>query len=134
MLNKELLMGDSNEQRPVMVTVASFVDPGDNLQIGYSRQYFHIEEVDPLPYWVSEGAEPLYLKYLRADSAGKGTYPFQLNGNSTPFTGIILRADTGKAVSYNAYGYAQEHLLTEADVGKTIPVYFDPSPDGYLNP
>ena len=64
MLNKELLMGSSNEQRPVMVTVASFVDTGDNTNIGYSRQYFHIGEVDPLPYWVSEMSEPLYLRKL----------------------------------------------------------------------
>lgn len=133
MLNKELLMGNSNEQRPVMVTVARFVDPGDNIQIGYSRQYFHIGEANPLPYWVSEGTEPLYLKYLVSGSAGKGAYPFQQYGDKTPFTGIILRADTGKAVSYNVSGYAQENPFTENDVGKTIPIYFDPPPDGYLD-
>lgn len=127
MLNKELLMGASNEQRPVMVTVASFVDTGDHTNIGYSRQYFHIGEVDPLPYWVSEGTESLYLKYLLAASAGKGTYPFQQYGDSTPFTGFIARSDTGKAAAF-IKGYAQEYLFTEDDVGKTIPVYFTPPP------
>lgn len=133
MFNKELLMGDSNEQRPVMVTVARFVDPGDKIQIGYSRQYFNIGEVNPLPYWVSKGTEPLYLKYLLSASAGKGTYPFQLNVGNTPFTGIILRADTEKAVFYDVHGFSQGRIFTEDDVGKTIPVYFAPTPDGYLD-
>ena len=140
MLNKELLMGASNEQRPVMVTVASFVDTGDTTNIGYSRQFFNMGEVDPLPYWVSERSEFLYLKYLftrypyreLASTAGIGTYPFQPFGDYTPFTGIIARSDTGKA-SFDS-GDAYEELFTEDDVGKTIPVYFDPPPDGYLDP
>ncbi len=137
MLNKELLMGASNEQRPVMVTVASFVDTGDTTNIGYSRQYFNIGEVDPLPYWVSERFEPLYLKYLfsnypyreLASTAGIGTYPFQQYGVSTSFTGIIARSDTGKAAVFYS-GDAHEELFTEDDVGKTIPVYFAPPPTG----
>ncbi len=120
-----------------MVTVASFVDTGDTTNIGYSRQYFNIGEVDPLPYWVSERFEPLYLKYLfsnypyreLASTAGIGTYPFQQYGVSTSFTGIIARSDTGKAAVFYS-GDAHEELFTEDDVGKTIPVYFAPPPTG----
>ena len=143
MLNKELLMGASNEQRPVMVTVASFVDTGDATNIGYSRQFFNIGKVDPIPYWVSESFEYLYLKYLRsrypvqydksATFAGKGVYPFQEFGDATPFSGFMVRADTGKAAVF-IKGSAYEYLFTEDDVGKTIPICFDPPPDGYLDP
>lgn len=143
MLNKELLMGASNEQRPVMVTVASFVDTGDATNIGYSRQFFNMGKVDPIPYWVSESFEYLYLKYLHsrypvqldksASFAGIGVYPFQQYGGATSFTGFMVRSDTGKAAAFNE-GSAYEHLFTEDDVGKTIPVYFDPPPDGYLDP
>lgn len=142
MLNKELLMGASNEQRPVMITIDSFFDTGDHTNIGYSRQYFDIGEVDPLPYWVSERFESLYLKYLLsrypvyynkvASTAGIGTYPFNKYGGSTSFVGFIVRLDTGKAAAFNNSGSAYEHLFTEDDVGKTIPVYFDPPPTGYL--
>lgn len=142
MLNKELLMGASNEQRPVMVTVASFVDTGDATNIGYSRQYFNIGEVDPLPYWVSERFESLYLKYLQsrypasfnklACFAGIAVYPFQKYGDSTGFTGFMTRSDTGKTVAFDG-GSAYERLFTEDDVGKAIPIYFDPPPDGYLD-
>lgn len=137
MLNKELLMGASNEQRPVMVTVASFVDTGDNTNIGYSRQFFNIGKVDPIPYWVSERFEYLYLKFLlsryplsydkSASFASIAVYPFQQFGESTGFTGFIARSDTGKAAAFNS-GSAYEYLFTEDDVGKTIPIYFDPPP------
>ena len=137
MLNKELLMGASNEQRPVMVTVASFVDTGDVTNIGYSRQFFNMGKVDPIPYWVSERFEYLYLKYLQskypvqfdksASFAGKGVYPFQEWEGATDFTGIVTRSDTEKSVAF-IEGSAYEHLFTEDDIGKTIPIYFTPPP------
>lgn len=152
MLNKELLM--VGEVGPHMLLILNneqgFIDPDGNTCYGYMQSYApdamgpSIGNVNRIPYWGSPDISFLQALCSSLDDGG-GNYITSLRFRGRiPFVpmSVTIKDRTSKERTSkfsNAYhtwlhGEREDVWDLERSGGMTLPVYFDPPPDGYLDP
>lgn len=145
MLNKELLMVGEVEPHMLLILNSGqgFVDPGDNTCYGYMRSYApdamgpSIGNVNRIPYWGSPDSSFLQALCTSVDGNYKMALWFRY---MIPFATMSVtikdRTSEFSNAYYNTwlYGEYTDVWDLEHSEGMTLPVYFDPPPDGYLDP
>lgn len=147
MLNKELLI--AGEVAPHMFLSLNnrqgFTDSGKYTYYGYLRSYApdatgpSIGNVNRIPYWGSPDSSFLQALYASVDDGG-GNYRTSLRFRyAIPFTpmSVTIKDRTSKFSETHGtwlYGGYEDTWDFERSRGMTLPVYFDPPPDGYLDP
>lgn len=145
MLNKELLM--IGEAEPHMLIILNngqgFTDPGDYIHYGYQRSYPEamgpsIGNTNRIPYWGSPDSSVLQALYTSySDPGGYSTglrFRYKIPSMSMSVTIKDLTAEFSNAYDTWLYGPYSDIWDLERSKNMTLPVYFDPSPDGYLDP
>lgn len=148
MLNKELLMAGGVEPHMFLILNSGqgFVDSGDHTYYGYTRSYSPdalgptIGNVNRIPYWGSPDSSFLQALYTSVDYSG-GNYNTVLRFRyMIPFAPMsVTIKDRTSEFSNDMYdtwpfGEYTDVWDLERSEGMTLPVYFDPPPDGYLDP
>lgn len=146
MLNKELLMAGKVEPHMFLIlnNGQGFVDPGDRTCYGYMRSYPEamgpiVGNVNRIPYWGSPDSAFLQALSIRVDDSG-GNYNTSLRFRyMIPFDPMSvtikdLTAEFSNAYDTWLYGPYSDIWDLERSENMTLPVYFDPPPDGYLDP
>ena len=121
MFNKELLMGNTGEQQPVALTVASYRISSSQLYYGYGRGHFG--RLVPRPFW----GNYVYLDELRYD-------------NKTNFT-MCSMADRSVDITVYVSGYQDSPISSGSSIfgdpfrftvkfGQVVYLTFGPPPTG----
>lgn len=145
MLNKELLM--IGEAEPHMFIILNngqgFTDPDGSIHYGYQRSYPEamgpsIGNTNRIPYWGSPDSsvlQALYTSYYGSGDYSTGLR-FRYMIPSVPMSVTIkdLTAEFSNAYDTWLYGPHSDIWDLESSENMTLPVYFDPPPDGYLDP
>ena len=147
MLNKELLMVGEVEPHMLLILNSGqgFVDPGDNTCYGYMQNYApdamgpSIGNVNRIPYWGSPDSSFLQSLYTSVDYSGGNYNTFLRFRYMVPFDPMSVTIKDRTSEFSNAsntwlYGECADVWDLERSEGMTLPVYFDPPPDGYLDP
>lgn len=145
MLNKELLM--IGEAEPHMFIILNngqgFTDPDDRIHYGYERSYPEamgpsIGNVNRIPYWGSPDSsvlQALYTSYSDRGAYSTGLrFRYRIPSMSMSVTIKDLTAEFSNAYGNRLYGPYSDIWDLERSENMTLPVYFDPPPDGYLDP
>lgn len=145
MLNKELLIVGEVEPHMLLILNSGqgFTDPGDSIYYGYLRSYPEamgpsIGNVNRIPYWGSP--DNSYLQALCTSYSDHGGYSMDLRFRymipTVPMSVTIKDLTVEFFNAYNTwlYGPYSDILDLEHSENMTLPVYFDPPPDGYLDP
>ena len=146
MRNKELLMAGEVEPHMFLILNSGqgFVDPRDRTYYGYLRSYPEamgpsVGNVNRIPYWGSPDSSFLQALYTSVDDSG-GNYNTSLRFRyMIPFAPMSVTIKDRTSEFSNAYdtwlhGEYTDVWDLERSEGMTLPVYFDPPPDGYLDP
>lgn len=125
MLNKELLMGNTEGQQPVALTVGSYRVSGPYFYYGYDNGYFG--RLVPVPFWGNYA----YLSALRYDNQNNRT-TCSMTDRSVDLTVYVSGyqdspISSGESISGDPFRLAVK-------VGQAVYLTFDPPPDGYLDP
>nr|DAQ74834.1 MAG TPA: hypothetical protein [Caudoviricetes sp.] len=135
MLNKEMMLADSEAEPHILLTVGK--EYGD---FGFSKNV--VGQVNRLPAWSVTDSIMYWLSTLVYDSAVDGVTGIRLRPTETtisdPPTPITITIHDVKAtfrpeLSFEDGPYGDPFNF-QGSVGKTLPVYFDPPPDGYIDP
>lgn len=137
MLNKELLMAGITMKEPHILLTVGYADGRRSDKYGYIRDYSNssnnIGSVSKIPCWgdVSENISLKMLYGFRTNANSVGTW-IRWNSNFTFNRLVATRLDTGKSVEFVTNSDYVEvtgvALFTESDVGRKIPLTFDPPP------
>lgn len=147
MLNKELLM--AGEVEPHMFLILNgwqgFIYSGDRAYYGYMRSYAPdamgptIGNVNRIPYWGSPDSSFLQALYTSVDARGRNYETSLRFRYRIPFApmSVTIKDRTSEFSNANGTWLGGEYTDVwdlERSEGMTLPVYFDPPPDGYLDP
>lgn len=133
MLNKELLMAGEVEPH-IWLTVGKYINDLGINYFGYlSSENTPFGSISRIPLFIdSEGNEfrikgiyafHTYQTHLLANKYL--TYTIKVTVSSENYTFSFNNSDTS---------IIRDLVFSGSDVGTTLPVYFDPPPDGYLDP
>ena len=119
MLNKELLMGNTEGQQPVALTVGSYRVSGPYFYYGYDHGY--IGRLVPVPFWGNYA----YLSALRYDNQNNRT-TCSVTDRSVDLTVYVSGyqdspISSGESISGDPFRFAVK-------VGQTVYLTFDPPP------
>lgn len=147
MLNKEFLMVDNEEPHMLLIldNWQGLIDADDSTYYGYMRGYApdadgsSFGNVNRIPYWGSPDSSFLQALCTSVDDSG-GNYRTSLWFRyMIPFVPMSVTIKDHTSEFSNAYntwlhGEDADTWDLERSRGMTLPVYFDPPPDGYLDP
>ena len=123
MLNKELLMGNTGGQQPVVLTVSSGLLVGSNLYYGYSLGIFG--RLKPSPFW----GHYTYLQELMYDSENNRTTCLMTDRSIDVTVYVSGYQDSpissGESISGDPFRFTEK-------VNQPVYLTFDPPPDGYF--
>lgn len=149
MLNKELLMGTTSDgesfKHHILLTVGENpYSEEDEGEVGW--YYAVVGAVNKIPVFFSGAIRldmlaykskwgELQLEFMPwfADSQAPEISYFDLRV-STPYASVTLEGHIDADNTSYVYPVDGDPLNFRGNVGNTIPIYFDPQPDGYLDP
>lgn len=122
MLNKELLMGNTQGQRKVQLTIGVFTFPTGKAY-GYNSAD-NGGSLDALPWWISEAEAMNFLVYYTM---------FKQTGFKAP-NGVTVFVEGYPQSISSASWLAGDPYSMDGEIGGVRYLTFDPPPYGYLDP
>lgn len=143
MLNKELLMAGATGKEPhILMTVQHYYDSDMGAKYYGYNAYAHAGKVSRIPCWGRFGTM-LNYSALQTLATNAGILVETMINWRNPYTSnrlVVTRLDTEKSVVFvnkdtpTTVLFATDFIFTAAEIGKEIPLIFDPPPDYYLDP
>lgn len=123
MLNKELLMGNTERQLPVALTVGKYIVGAGSSHYGYGLRHFG--SLKPKPFW----GNYVYLDELKYSSKTHLTTCLMTDRSVDVMVYVSGYQDSPirswESISGDPFRFAEK-------VGQTVYLTFDPPPTGYL--
>ena len=143
MFNKELLMAGATGKEPhILITVQRYYDSDAGAKCFGYNAYAQAGKVSRIPCWGGYGTMQKHTAlHVLATNAGL-TLETMIHWRN-PYTSnriVVTRLDTEKSVVFvnpatpTKVLFATDFLFTAAEIGKEVPLIFDPPPDYYLDP
>lgn len=143
MLNKVMCgIAMPGEKAHCILTVGGAKGSGgdESYYVGFSTYSLpYIGSLSRTPYWVTAEGEdaPLVVLFTEIEDSGSLTSRIRVKVTAKSYQSITVKSDLFGEVEFDDMIYGEQSnygvgMFSRADIGKKVPLVFDPPPDGYL--